>query len=119
MNNIKIRERLNTSITSGNKVIILDYDSLDIIHLLCKVLVSKNISNVEIWQSIEEKPNSELSKFISREIVNKAIYIYRMYDFSDKVFVISDSDQYGTMFNYVKTGILTKQEMIDALLYKI
>ncbi len=119
MNDIEIRENLNTSITSGNKVIILNYDSLDIIHLLCEVLVSKNISNVEIWQSIEEKTNSELSKFVSREIVDKSICIYRMYDFSDKVFVISDSDPYGTMFNYVKTGILTKQEMIDALLYKI
>lgn len=118
MNDIEIREKLNTSITSGNKVIILDYDRLDIIRLLCEVLVSKNISNVEIWQSIEEKPNNELSKFISRESVNKAIYIYRMYDFSDKVFVISDSDQYGTMFNYMKTGILTKQELIEALLYK-
>lgn len=119
MNDIEIREKLNTSITSGNKVIILDYDSLDIIRLLCEVLVSKNISNVEIWQSIEEKPNSELSKFVSRESVNKAIYIYRMYDFSDKVSVISDSDQYGNLFSYVKTGMLTKQEMVDALLYKI
>ena len=119
MNDIEIREKLNTSITSGNKVIILNHDSLDIIHLLCEVLVSKNISNVEIWQSIEEKPYSELSKFVSREIVDKSICIYRMYDFSDKVFIISDSDQYGNLFNYVKTGILTKQEMVEALLYTI
>ena len=42
-----------------------------------------------------------------------------MYDFSDKVSIISDTDQYGCLFNYVKTGILTKQEMVDALLYKI
>ena len=119
MNNIKIRERLNTSITSGNKVIILDYDSLDIIHLLCKVLVSKNISNVEIWQSIEEKPNSEHAKYVSKEDIDNVINIYRMYDFSDKVFVVSDTDQYGSMFNYVKNGIVSKQEMVDALLYKI
>lgn len=52
MNDIEIREKLNTSIASGNKVIILDYDSFDIVQLLCEVLVSKNISNVEIWQSI-------------------------------------------------------------------
>lgn len=119
MNNIKIRERLNTSITSGNKVIILDYDSLDIIHLLCKVLVSKNISNVEIWQSIEEKTNSEHAKYVSKEDIDNVINIYRMYDFSDKVFVVSDTDQYGSMFNYVKNGIVSKQEMVDALLYKI
>ena len=41
-----------------------------------------------------------------------------MYDFSDKVDVIADSPQYASMLNYVKTGILSKEEMIEALLYK-
>lgn len=119
MNDIELREKLNALVLSGKKVIILDYDSLDIVQLLSEKLVLKNISHVEIWQSIEEKYNNELSKYVSKEFIDKAISIYRMYDFSDKVFVISDSVQYGSLFNYVKTGILTKQEMVDALLYKI
>ena len=119
MNDIETREKLNTSITLGSKVIVFDYDSLDVLQLLSKGLVSKNISHVEIWQSIDETSNSELSRYVLKEVVDKVLNIYRMYDFSDKVFVISDSDQYGSLFNYVKTGILTKQEMVDALLYKI
>ena len=51
--------------------------------------------------------------------MDEILNFYRMYDFSDKITVISDSDQFGSLINYVKTGILTKQEMVDALLYKI
>lgn len=119
MNDTEIRNMLHTSIYTGKIVVLFDHDGIDIMQLLCKELVSRKTSNVEIWQSIGEELNAELSKYVSKEIIDKAIDIYRMYDFSDKVFVISDSDQYGSMFNYLKTGILTKQEMVDALLYKI
>lgn len=119
MNDFETREKLNRAITSGKIVIIYDYDSLEIMQLLSERLVSKNVSHVEIWQSIDEKSDSELSIYVSKDVVEKAVNMYHMYDFSDKVFVISDSDQYGSLFNYVKTGILTAQEMVDALLYKI
>lgn len=119
MNDTEIRNMLHTSIYTGKIVVLFDHNGIDIMQLLCKELVSRKTPNVEIWQSIGEELNAELSKYVSKEIIDKAIDIYRMYDFSDKVFVISDSDQYGSMFNYLKTGILTKQEMVDALLYKI
>ena len=119
MNDIEIRKILHSLICNGKIVVLFDYEGIDILQSLCKELVSRKTSNVEIWQSIGEELNAELSKYVSKEIIDKAIDIYRMYDFSDKVFVISDSDQYGSMFNYSKTGILTKQEMVDALLYKI
>ena len=119
MNYDEIRNVLLTSIGLGNQLIIFDYDNLDVLHLLYKELDSKNIFNVKIWQSIEEKSNSEHAKYVSKEDIDNVINFYRMYDFSDKVFVVSDTDQYGSMFNYVKNGIVSKQEMMDALLYKI
>lgn len=43
---------------------------------------------------------------------------YYLYEYSDDITVITDNPQYPNMFNYVKTGILTEEEMIQALLYK-
>ena len=38
-----------------------------------------------------------------------------MYEYTDELSVIKDSTQYPSMLNYVKTGLLTKEEMIEAL----
>lgn len=42
--------------------------------------------------------------------------LYHTYQFSDRFQVISDETMYGTIFNYVDTGILTMEEAFDALL---
>lgn len=44
------------------------------------------------------------------------IDLYHTYDFSDKVISLENSPCYGSLFNYVKTGIMTEEEMLDALL---
>lgn len=43
---------------------------------------------------------------------------YYLYEYSDDITVITDNPQYPNMFNYVKTGILTEEEMLQALLYR-
>lgn len=48
----------------------------------------------------------------------KFLSIYYLYEFSDKIQFIIDNSQYPSLLNYVKTGILTEDEMIQALLYK-
>ena len=42
--------------------------------------------------------------------------LYRMYEFSNKVFLFSQEDSFGGLYNYVKTGILTVEEAISAFL---
>lgn len=54
-----------------------------------------------------------LEKEENLEIVNK---YYFLYEYTNKVTLISDNPQYPSMLNYVKTGILTEEEMIEALL---
>ncbi len=118
MDNNQIIEKLNASINLGKIIIVFDLDSLDYLQLLLSRLVLQNITNVEIWQAIEEKSSSQISKYVSKEVVDNTIKIYRMYDFSDKIMVLSNSEQYGSLLNYVKNGILTMEEMVDALLYQ-
>jgi|GEM_PF-6645109 len=42
---------------------------------------------------------------------------YRLYEYTDDLTVLSDDTKYPGILNFVKTGILTKEEMIDALFY--
>ncbi len=40
---------------------------------------------------------------------------YYLYEYSDEFDVIKDDPRYPSMLNYVKTGLLTKEEMIEAM----
>lgn len=57
-----------------------------------------------------------------RDTNDKQLYefkkYYYLYEYSDNIQLITDNPQYPSMLNYVKTGILTEEEMIQALLYK-
>ena len=41
---------------------------------------------------------------------------FRMYEYTDDITVLDDDPLYPGLVNYVKTGILTEDEMIEALL---
>lgn len=43
--------------------------------------------------------------------------LYRLYEFSDRVHYVSNNTQFGTLLNYLKTGIITKDELYESLLY--
>lgn len=50
---------------------------------------------------------------------SEAEYLYKLYltyEFSDRFIVFADSTQYGTLFHYIETGILTEEEAIGAML---
>lgn len=42
--------------------------------------------------------------------------MYFMYDFSDHFRVLSDSQQYGGLLDYVKTGIMTMEDVFQTFL---
>ncbi len=42
--------------------------------------------------------------------------VYRSYEFSDKFVVLSESEQYGSIWNYVRNGIITVDEAFDQLI---
>ena len=43
--------------------------------------------------------------------------LYFTYEFSDRITVIADSDQYPNLFNYLAEDILTEDEVLGALLH--
>ena len=42
--------------------------------------------------------------------------LYRTYEFSNRFQVVSDHFQWGSLMNYVKTGMVTMEEFFEALL---
>lgn len=54
---------------------------------------------------------------ISQSEYEKIVAFYRLYEFSDRVKVISASNQYGSMRNYLSNGILSQEEYFEALLH--
>ncbi len=102
-----------------DKVIVFDHDDIELFSILCDGLRDRKTDNIVVWQSIEESFNREYFTYVTQQKLDEILEVYHMYDFSDKVFVVSDPNQYGSLLNYLKTGILTKQEMVDSLLYNI
>lgn len=56
-------------------------------------------------------------KVITKQEYNFILQLYRMYEFSDKLRIISFSLQFGSMLNYLSTGIISQEEYFEALLY--
>lgn len=43
-------------------------------------------------------------------------HLYHTYEFSDKFRILSTDENFGTIWNYTKTGILSPEEAVSALL---
>lgn len=73
------------------------------IFLLSKNAINSNLAGTNCIQ-IEEK-DSEILR-----------HLYHTYEFSNKFTMFSTDNNFGTIWNYVKTGILTSKEVLSALL---
>ena len=72
------------------------------------ILLSKKTvycgSNSVDWIQLNEKSAAALR------------HLYYTYEFSDKFIALSTDSNFGTIWNYVKTGILTPEEALSAVL---
>lgn len=77
-----------------------------------KVLV---LSNIDIGHMGRDDDHWECIR-LSEEEWGEVLQLYMMYDFSDRFLVLSDNSQYGSLMNYVKTGIMTMEDIFQAFL---
>jgi hypothetical protein len=56
---------------------------------------------------------------VSEEFMSGFLHYYYLYEFTDKIIVISDDSFCPGIKNYVSNGILTEEELINSLLYKV
>lgn len=62
---------------------------------------------------------SNLDNILPVASTEKGIYerFYYLYEYSDEIIHITSNPIFPSMLNYVKTGLLTEEEMLQALLY--
>ncbi len=49
---------------------------------------------------------------------NMIYSIYHTYQFTDKIHIISDEQQFGSILNYVYTDVITRKELSEILFHK-
>ena len=103
-----------------------------------KVFLVTHLSSQEEWrrfctvlQTLKEEHIDDRSVFMIEEGINHPEYmnsivlshewamklykLYLTYEFSDCFTIFSDCKQYGTIFHYVNTGIMTEKEAVRTL----
>lgn len=63
----------------------------------------------------ESKGNIDIQS-ISDEQYRSIEKLYYTYEFSDRIQLLTDSSQYGSLNNYVLSGLLTEEEALAALM---
>lgn len=89
--------------------------------LLLQLVLSRKTFDQDyvIWTNLNIVFDKSLVVVLNDEGMDIVMEYHYLYDFSDKVVFMTETSCYGDLFNYVASGILTKQEMVDALLYNI
>ena len=63
----------------------------------------KKAGNIE-WRRVEEEEAEDI------------IEIYDLYEFSNRIAIVARSQVFGSLWDYVDTGILTREEAVAAVL---
>lgn len=109
---------ISDTLRSGDHLILYCNDDKLLLEFLLEYIQIKS-PKTKVLHCIENIAERGCAQYLNRNMMQDILSLYRLYEFSDKAVTVFDTDQYGSLFNFVKTGILTKQEMVDALLYKI
>ena len=115
---MEMKKVLETLISNGVQILVIDQDDEKLISLIRERIHSRNANTIEVWHCIEERIPFSGERLLTKKQMERVLELYHLYDFSDKVTVLSSNVQYASMVNYVKTGLLTMEGMVEALLGK-
>lgn len=113
-------KRMYLNINDKKAIIIYNVKNLSLIKKI-KNKITNNTDGVEIYvdKNLKQARDNKYIQVISSSEMLDILRLYQLYEFTDKIIVISDDCQYPNMFNYIQQGILSEDELVDALLYKI
>ena len=110
--------KLQDIIQDYDKILFLKYDISKITDI-CSCYSKKRIKKKALLLSKEKKENCLNGidcGFLEAESGAAIQKLYYTYEFSNKFSISSEDNNFGTIWNYVKTGILTSEEALSALL---
>lgn len=101
-------------------VILVDIDGVNfLVDLLCHSKAISNTSKQLVVISTENypvKPGNHIYLTVSEKEMRAFLDLYRLYESSDKLVLLTDSRNYGTLWNYVNNGIMSAEEVLEAIL---
>lgn len=122
---------LKEDIEKHNKVIIWHISSVPMWHFFkgyCRLMIKNDYQNILCIYTTDLKYEDEseilgdsnqniIVRKLDKQQMNEVMEIYHMYEFTDKIHIVSENLQYPSIINYVTTGVLKEEEFYKALLY--
>lgn len=117
MCNSVVLGKLRKMIKSGKYIVVFLYEDEELLECVCEALRSSdNVSIlVQEKESLKRFADIEMVNFVSREDINYICSIYYLYEFSDRITVLEDRDDFPNLLNYISCGILSKEEAAQAI----
>jgi len=80
--------------------------------------LSKTSKNVAILSTVNcpIKLRRHIYRVLTETEMRTLLEIYRSYESSDKLILLTDSRNYGSTWNYTSNGLLSSEEMFQAML---
>lgn len=101
-------KKIEKALKDNDSVIAFDDDCIEIRQIHKSFLESAILKNSNKKILIFEFEGNEQDLFLE---------IYRLYEFSNRVRYVSDNTQYGNLLNYLKTGVINRDELFESLIY--
>lgn len=122
---MEIKHRLKEFIDEYDKILVLDCDKITDKGLIYRFLKHMNrpftekkylvlLNDIEVLRNIEEYIIDVV--LLSRKEFDELMQIYRMYEFTDRITLVSEKNNFPGILNYLHNGILSEQECFEALL---
>lgn len=122
-NKMQYLENLKSDLQKYDKIFLVLGEEKTVLPFLtafCSVILAESKEKVLVL-SVFHMENEEEYLAIFRKITGKDALnlsrLYRMYEFSDRFFILSPDKTFGGIFNFLETGLLDRGEVFRALLY--
>ena len=111
---------LESYLEKQDLVVMIDTDGANLlVSQLCQSdAISKTKKHIVFISSVNfpMKPGSHIYLSIPEKEMESLIGLYRSYEASDKLMLLSDSRNYGSLWNYVSDGIVSSEELFESML---
>ncbi len=122
MNKDELLTALECYLNEYDRIILIINSSIGESDLVSKFINSEAVKNNTkkiMIMSSDNAPESEYYVYyrLSKAEEKQLVSLYMMYEFSDRFQILAYGNNFGNIFNYVNTGLMTWEEMFEAILY--
>jgi hypothetical protein len=106
------RDKLEGTLKDNRRVLLIASDFSKTEEALA---ILDGYKDIKVLSTDPASAKHENVQEISVDQEKEFLDLYHMYEFSDKFLVLENSDQYGSMLNYVDGGLISFSEALKSL----